>query len=92
MKIAPEKFWEFSATLFKHQTEFFDACVANEPRNKTYERLAKIAGKIGLNEKQVLDLLAINEDPRNEAQMHVGNGVTSDIKRMVKVSATVPGE
>lgn len=91
LKIAPEKFWEFSATLFKQQAEFFDACVANEPRNKTYERLAKIAGKVGLNEKQVLELLVINEDPGNESQMHVGNGITSDIKRMVKVGVSDSG-
>lgn len=87
LKVAPEKFWDFSAALFKQQTDFFDARVANEGRNKTYERLAKIAGQTGVNESQVLELLKINEDPNDQAHAHSGNGVTTDIKRMVKVSA-----
>lgn len=87
LKVAPEKFWDFSAALFKQQTEFFDARVANEGRNKTYERLAKIAGQVGVNESQVMGLLKISEDPNDQAHAQVGNGVTVDIKRMVKVSA-----
>lgn len=86
LRVAPEKFWDFSAALFKQQAEFFDARVVNEGRNKTYERLAKIAGQTGVNESQVFELLKINENPQDESQIHVGNGVTSDVKRMVKVS------
>jgi protein-disulfide isomerase len=86
LRVAPEKFWDFSAALFKQQTEFFDARVANEGRNKTYERLAKIAGQSGVNESQVLELLKISENPQDEANAHVGNAVTPDVKRMVKVS------
>jgi hypothetical protein len=86
LKIAPEKFWDFSSTLFKHQAEFFDISVVNETRNKTYERLAHIADTVGVDKKKVLDLLIISEIPGDDGQLNVGNQVTNDIKWMVKVS------
>ena len=88
LKIAPEKFWDFSAALFKNQTEFFDAYTANEPRNKTYGRLAKLAGNVGVNESQILGLLKVNENTADQGQLNSGNQVTNDIKQMVKVSVT----
>lgn len=84
LQLAPEKFWEFSAALFKHQTEFFDVSVVNETRNKTYERLAKIAGSVGVDEQKFLGLLAIPESSSPDA-LNVGNQVTNDIKWMTKV-------
>jgi hypothetical protein len=84
LRLAPEKFWEFSATLFQRQTEFFDVNVVNETRNKTYERLAKIAGSVGVDEKKVLALLLIPETS-NPNELNVGNQVTNDIKWMTKV-------
>ncbi|KAI9934390.1 hypothetical protein MW887_000004 [Aspergillus wentii] len=89
LKVAPEKFWEFSAVLFKHQKDFFDVSVVNETRNKTYERLAKVAGSIGINELEVLRLLTISEKASDDAQLNTGNGVTNDIKLMVKSNRMV---
>ncbi|RJE26514.1 hypothetical protein PHISCL_01127 [Aspergillus sclerotialis] len=86
LKIAPEKFWDFSAALFKNQTEFFDAYTVNETRNKTYERLAKVAGTVGVNESQVLGLLKVNENTADQSQLNSGNQVTNDIKQMVKAN------
>lgn len=85
LKIAPEKFWEFSAALFEDQKEFFDISVVNETRNKTYERLAKIAGRVGVSENEVLKLLVVNEKASHDGELNIGNNVTNDIKLMVKV-------
>ena len=81
----PDKFWEFSKALFDKQTEFFDVNVVNETRNKTYERLAKIAGGVGVDEKKVYSLLQISDKPDKDGSLNTGNGVTNDIKVMVKV-------
>lgn len=88
LKLAPEKFWEFSAALFKQQQEFFDVSVVNETRNKTYERLAKIAGGVGVDESEVLKLLLISDKPGEGGSLNSGNGVTNDIKFMTKVNGT----
>ena len=86
LKIAPDKFWEFSAALFKHQEEFFDVSVVNETRNKTYERLATIAGDAGVDGQGVLKLLVIDDKPGKDGSLNMGNQVTNDIKAMVKVA------
>lgn len=85
LKLAPNKFWDFSAALFKQQTEFFDVNTVNETRNKTYERLAKIAGSVGVEENQVLNLLIVSDKPGEDGSLNSGNGVTDDIKLMTKV-------
>lgn len=85
LRLAPEKFWDFSAALFKCQTEFFDISVVNETRNKTYERLAKVAASVGVDGNKLLDLLIIRETPGEDGQLNAGNQVTNDIKWMVKV-------
>lgn len=36
LRLAPSKFWDFSAKLFEQQKEYFDVNVVNEPRNDTY--------------------------------------------------------
>jgi len=89
LKISPNKFWDFSAALFKQQTEFFDANTVNETRNKTYERLARIAGSVGVDEDQVLKLLIISDKPGEDGSLNSGNGVTNDIKLMTKVGRIV---
>ena len=66
--------------------EFFDVNVVNETRNKTYERLAKIAGGIGVDEHKILELLTVPERAGENGQLNIGNHVTNDIKLMVKVS------
>lgn len=85
LRVAPEKFWDFSAVLYNRQSEFFDVAVVNETRNNTYRRLAKVAAEAGVNEKQVFDLLTVDESPAGKEDLNSGNGVTNDIKRMVKV-------
>lgn len=90
MKIAPEKYWDFSAALFEHQKDYFDVSVVNETRNKTYERLAKLAGSVGVDEQEVLRMLMVSDKPSADGQLNTGNQVTNDVKLMVKVSI-VPG-
>ena len=57
----------------------------NETRNRTYERLTQLAGSVGLDEKKVYELLAVGDEPDKDGGLNVGNGVTDDIKFMVKV-------
>lgn len=82
LKVAPEKFWEFSEALFQKQREYFDEKVVNETRNDTYKRLAALAGTVGIDEQKIFDQLVVKE---NEGS-NKGNGVTNDIKLMVKAS------
>lgn len=82
LKVAPEKFWEFSQALFKEQRDYFDEKVVNEVRNDTYKRLAALAATVGVDEKKVYDLLVIKEAGEGANK---GNGVTNDIKLIVKV-------
>lgn len=85
LRIAPEKFWTYSAALFEHQTEFFDINVVKEARNDTYSRLSKLAGGVGVSEAEVYSLLEIPDKPSEDGSLNVGNKVTNDIKLMVKV-------
>lgn len=85
LKTNPDKFWDFSKALFEKQTDFFDVSVVNESRNKTYERLAKLAGGVGVDEKKVYGLLEVSDKPDKDGSMNIGNGVTDDVKLMVKV-------
>lgn len=57
LKTQPDKFWDFSKALFDKQTDYFDVNVVNENRNKTYERLSKLAGSVGIDEKKIYGLL-----------------------------------
>ena len=87
-KIAPASFWAFSEKLFEHQTEYFDVNVVNESRNKTYERLSKLAGSVqGVDQSKVFDLLKISDKPGEDGSLNSGNGVTDDLKPLVKVSS-----
>lgn len=92
LRLAPEKFWEFSRTLFDHQTEYFDVNVVKETRNETYKRLAKLAGEVGVDEGQVYGLLEVAEKPGEGGSLNIGNQVTDDVKVMVKVGAAVSSE
>ncbi|KAK4994106.1 hypothetical protein LTR66_005791 [Elasticomyces elasticus] len=89
LKTSPDKFWEFSSALFDKQTDFFDVNVVNEGRNSTYKRLAKLAGSAGVDESKVLKLLEIPDKPGDDGSMNSGNGVTDDIKQMVKANRLV---
>ncbi|KZN87712.1 hypothetical protein EN45_062730 [Penicillium chrysogenum] len=89
LRLAPEKFWQFSAALFQNQAEFFDVSVVNETRNKTYERLAKIAGSIGVDVHEVLALLVIPETSNSPDELNAGNQLANDMKWMTKANRVV---
>jgi hypothetical protein len=84
--LAPDQFWQFSHALFDKQTEFFDVNVVNEKRNDTYKRLAEIAGGVSVDKVKLLELLTVADKPDKDGALNVGNGVTNDVKKMVKVS------
>ncbi|KAF2736639.1 hypothetical protein EJ04DRAFT_462697 [Polyplosphaeria fusca] len=85
----PAKFLDFSAALFERQAEFFDANVVNETRNATYKRLAAIAGGVGVDEKGVYERLEISDRPGEDGGLNGGNGVTADVKVLVKMNRLV---
>ncbi|OCK84687.1 hypothetical protein K432DRAFT_439866 [Lepidopterella palustris CBS 459.81] len=89
LRLYPEKFLLFSAALFDQQTDFFDINVVNETRNATYRRLAKIAGSVGVDEGEVYKLLEISDKPGPDGSLNSGNGVTNDVKVMVKANRLV---
>lgn len=85
LKLAPTKFWDFSAKLFEAQTEYFDVNVVNETRNQTYKRLAKLGAAVGVKEDEMYKLLEIPDKPGEDGSLNSGNGVTDDLKVLVKV-------
>lgn len=86
LRLAPEKFWKYSKILFEHQKEYFDVNVVKEVRNETYKRLGKLAAEVGVDEGQVYGLLEISDKPGEDGALNIGNGVTDDVKVMVKVN------
>jgi protein-disulfide isomerase len=86
LRLAPDKFYDFSESLFASQTEFFDVSVVNETRNATYKRLAKIAGQVGVDEHKVYELLEISDKPGEDGSLNTGNKVTNDVKTQVKMN------
>ena len=86
LRVNADKFWEFSRSLFEQQNDFFDVNVVHEERNKTYERLAKIAGGVGVDERKVYNLLEVSDKPGKDGSLNIGNGVTDDIKQFVRVN------
>ena len=87
LKVAPSQFWQFSELLFERQKDYFDANVVHEARNATYERLAQLAGQIhGIKEKEIFDLLKVEDKPAEDGGLNSGNKVTDDVKLMVKAN------
>ncbi|TKA83760.1 hypothetical protein B0A55_00060 [Friedmanniomyces simplex] len=82
----PDKFWEFSKALFAKSDEYYDVNVVNETRNATYERLSKLAGSVGVDEKKIYGLLKISDKPDKDGSLNTGNSVTNDVKLMVKAN------
>ena len=60
--------------------------VVNETRNQTYERLAKIGAKVGIDEKEMIKLLHVDDKPASDGSLNTGNGVTNDLKVLVKMN------
>lgn len=89
-RLAPDRFYGFSEALFRAQTDYFDASVANEKRNDTYRRLARLAaGSAGVDEAAVYDLLAVSDKPGPDGGLNSGNKVTDDLKVLVKTARLV---
>lgn len=72
--------------LFDDAKSFYDVNIVNETRNKTYERLAKIGGSVGVNESEMYKLLHISDKPAEDGSLNTGNGVTNDLKVLVKMN------
>ena len=90
LKLAPEKFWDFSKVLFEKQKEYFDVNVVHETRNETYKRLSKLAAEAtGVDEGKYLDLLKISDKPGEDGSLNTGNKVTDDIKYITKTNRRV---
>jgi len=90
LRLAPNKFWEFSSLLFQHQKEYFDVNVVNEVRNDTYRRLAKLASEIdGIDESKMLNLLKVSDKPAEDGSLNSGNKITDDVKFMVKANRVI---
>ncbi|KAF4311134.1 hypothetical protein GTA08_BOTSDO13341 [Botryosphaeria dothidea] len=89
LRLAPNKFYDFSKALFEKQGDFFDVSVVNETRNNTYKRLAKLAGGVDLDEKEVYSLLEISDKPGPDGALNTGNKVTDDVKVFVKTNRLV---
>ena len=66
--------------------------VVHEARNETYNRLAKLAGSVGVDESKVFGLLEISDKPGEDGSLNIGNQVTDDVKLMVKVRNSVTAE
>ncbi|CZR55312.1 uncharacterized protein PAC_05199 [Phialocephala subalpina] len=86
LKLQPNKFWDFSRALFDDAKSFYDVNIVNETRNQSYARLAKIGAKVGLDEKQMYDLLFISDKPGKDGSLNTGNQVTNDLKVLVKMN------
>ncbi|TVY59080.1 hypothetical protein LCER1_G000697 [Lachnellula cervina] len=89
LKLEPGKFWEFSKALFDDSKSFYDVNVVQETRNQTYTRLAKVGAKVGLDEKEFLKLLWIDDKPAADGSLNIGNAVTNDLKVLVKMNRLV---
>ncbi|OWP04737.1 hypothetical protein B2J93_4019 [Marssonina coronariae] len=75
--------------LFDESKSFYDVNVVNETRNKTYERLAKIGGKVGVDEKKLYELLYVSDKPSADGSLNSGNGVTNELKVLIKMNRMV---
>ncbi|KAM0563002.1 hypothetical protein ACHAPJ_001845 [Fusarium lateritium] len=89
LRLAPERFWDFSAALFDEQKDFFDVSVVNETRNDTYRRLAKVAAKAGVDGDKVYQLLEIPDKAGEDGALNAGNQVTNDLKVITKMNRLI---
>jgi protein-disulfide isomerase len=79
----------WAQALFDDSKSFYDVNVVHETRNQTYSRLAKVGAKVGLDEKELLKLLWIDDKPASDGSLNTGNAVTNDLKVLVKVNRLV---
>ncbi len=60
--------------------------VVNETRNQSYQRLAKIGANAGIDEQKMFELLKIPDKAIDDGSLNIGNGVTNDLKVLVKMN------
>jgi hypothetical protein len=72
--------------LFDDAKSFYDANIVNETRNASYKRLAKIGASVGVDEQKMLKLLWIDDKPSADGGLNTGNGVTNELKVLVKMN------
>lgn len=91
LRLAPAAFWDVSAALFARQVDFFDVAVADETRNATYRRLARLAADAApaVDEAAVLALLRVPSAPGPDGALNAGNAVTDDLKLLTKMGRRV---
>ncbi|KAH8747621.1 hypothetical protein F5883DRAFT_243097 [Diaporthe sp. PMI_573] len=91
LRSAPDRFWDFSAALFRAQEDFFDGRVASESPSQTYSRLARVGGNVdGIDCDTVLRLLEVPADENGDGPAyHAGNAVTRDLKDLIRMSRLV---
>ncbi|EWC44653.1 hypothetical protein DRE_06549 [Drechslerella stenobrocha 248] len=87
-RVSPDSFWAYSVALFAQQRDFFDVNVVNETRNQTYQRLAELAGSVGIDKDEVYKLLFIADKPDGDSY-NIGNQVTNDLKFITKAARQV---
>lgn len=63
--------------------------MVNETRNATYKRLAKVAGKVGVDEAQVYKLLEVSDKASDDGSLNIGNQVTNDLKVVTKMNRLI---
>lgn len=88
LKLSPDKFWPYSDELFKDQKSYFDVNVVNEKRNDTYTRLSALGKKVGVDGVKMHDLLKVS-DTAKDGSLNIGNGVTDDLKLLIKAARLV---
>jgi hypothetical protein len=90
LRLAPARFWDFSAALFDEQKSYFDVNVVNETRNQTYRRLADLAARsAGIDGDEVYGLLAISDKPGPDGSLNTGNSITNDLKVVTKMNRLI---
>jgi hypothetical protein len=72
--------------LFDDAKSFYDTNIVHETRNDSYKRLSKIGASVGIDEQAMLKLLWIPDKPAEDGSLNVGNGVTNDLKVLVKMN------
>ncbi|POS84486.1 hypothetical protein EPUL_003543 [Erysiphe pulchra] len=89
LRVDGSKFWKFSEALFNASKSFYDVPVVSETRNQTYARLAAISEEVGVSKSEVLKLLTVPDKPAEDGSLNVGNGVTNDLKVLIKMARLV---
>lgn len=60
--------------------------IVHETRNDSYKRLSAIGARVGVDEQEMLKLLWISDEPGEDGSLNSGNGVTNDLKVLVKMN------